>query len=78
MTANEKNFDPSSEEMTEVLDGLIAAAKNIADVLMCAYRTIQREMLERGAPQELADDAALLHTRRFLDQMMNPGGATNE
>ena len=76
--SNEKNLDPGSDEMTEILDQLIEASKNIADMLMCAYRTIQREMLERGAPQELADDAALVHTRRFLDQMMNPGGATNE
>ena len=76
--SNEQNLDPSSAEMTEILDQLIEASKNIADILMCAYRTIQREMLERGAPQVLADDAALVHTRRFLIQMMNPGGDTDE
>lgn len=76
--SNEQNLDPSSAEMTEILDQLIEASKNVADILMCAYRTIQREMLERGAPQVLADDAALVHTRRFLIQMMNPGGDTDE
>lgn len=76
--SNEKKPGLSNAEMTEVLDGLVEAAKNIADVLMCAYRTVEREMLERGAPQELADDAALLHTRRFLGQMMNQEGSTNE
>ena len=75
---NEQNLDPSSAEMTEILDQLIEASKNIADMLMCAYRTIQREMLERGAPQVLADDAALVHPRRFLIQMMNPVGDTDE
>lgn len=75
MTAN--GMDPQTAEMTKALEGLIEASKNTADVLMCAYRTMQREMLDRGAPRVLADEAALEHARRLLGQMMGKGD-TNE
>ena len=76
--SNQKNLDPQNAEMTEALEQLIDASKNIADVLMCAYRTMQREMLDRGAPRVLADEAALEHARRLLGQMMGQGGEVSE
>lgn len=57
-------------EMTKALDELIEAAKRTADVLMCAYNTVKLEMLERGAPRELADEAAMAQTSRLLREMM--------
>ena len=65
----------TNEELTQALNEIIDASKQVAEFVMCAYRSMYKEMLDAGAPHVLAEEAAVEHARRVIQSMRQ--GQTN-
>lgn len=60
----------TNDEMTAKFNEIIDNTKNLAELLMAAYNSMRKEMLDHGAPRELAEDAAETHVRTILKEML--------
>ena len=60
----------TNDEMTAKFNEIIDNTKNLAELLIAAYNTMRKEMLDHGAPRELAEDAAETHVRTILKEML--------
>lgn len=62
----------------EVFNNVMAGTRQLSDLLACAFHTMRKEMIDAGAPHDLALDAAKAHVRKILADMVNPSKGSGD
>lgn len=58
----------------EQVDAITKFASEVAEVAVAAYRHVRRELVEKGMPEDFADECAKRTVMEFVPRAVREGG----